>query len=184
MPSSLSASFDAAVGGYRPGRLARLAHSPFRLLYSKGLELYAKQFRTPLWREAQTFWGDPMRVVFPERVSMTIYRYHFFEPELTQIILATVTPNMNFFDVGAHFGYYSLLASRLVAPHGAVHAFEPTPSTFEVLRQNTASRPNIRANNLALWSTPTTVQFQDYGCTYSASIRSARAALPTICATA
>ena len=168
MQSSISASFDAAVRGYQPGRLSRLMHAPIRLLYSKCLEMYAKQFRTPVWRRARTFWGDEMRIVFPERVSMTIYRYQFFEPELTQIMLSTLQPGMVFFDVGAHFGYYSLLASRLVGPDGAVHAFEPTPSTFEVLERNTASKPQIRANNLVLWSTPTTVRFQDYGVTFSA----------------
>ncbi len=153
---------------YRPTRLSRLLHSPIRLLYSKCLELYAKQFRLPVWRRATTFWGDDMQVVFPEPVSMALYRYKFFERGLTQIILNTLEPGMVFFDVGAHFGYYSLLASTLVGKAGAVHAFEPTPSTFEVLRRNTAMKPNVRVNNVALWSRAESLEFRDYGTMYSA----------------
>lgn len=34
---------------------------------------------------------------------------------------------MVFFDIGAHLGFYTLLASRLVTPRGKVVAFEPNP---------------------------------------------------------
>jgi FkbM family methyltransferase len=168
MQSSIAESFAAAVVGYNPSRLSRMRHSPIRLLYSKCLELYARKFHVPVWRQARTFWGDEMMVVFPERVSMTLYRYRFFERGLTQIMLSTLKPGMVFFDVGAHFGYYSLLGSTLVGKEGSVHSFEPTPSTFEVLQRNTISKPNIRTNKLAMWSTPETLQFRDFGVTYSA----------------
>jgi FkbM family methyltransferase len=109
-----------------------------------------------------------MQVVFPERVSMTIYRYAYFERGLTHTVLKMLKPGMVFFDIGAHFGYYSLLASKLVGDTGSVHSFEPTPSTFEVLKQNTASKRNVKTNNLAMWSEPTIVKFRDYGVTFSA----------------
>jgi SAM-dependent methyltransferase len=41
-----------------------------------------------------------------------------------------------FVDVGANVGYYTLLASRLVGPGGAVYAVEPIPSTAAMLRAN------------------------------------------------
>jgi FkbM family methyltransferase len=168
MTSTLNENFAAAVGTYQPTRLSRLLHSPIHLLHSKFLELYAKQFNVPVWRRATTFWGDEMQVVFPEPVSMALYRYKFFERGLTQIMLKLLEPGMVFFDVGSHFGYYSLLASMLVGESGAVHAFEPTPSTFEVLQRNTAGKPNVRVNNLALWSRTESLEFRDYGTTYSA----------------
>jgi FkbM family methyltransferase len=37
-----------------------------------------------------------------------------------------------------------------------------------VLRRNTAGKPNIRVNNTALWSRTESLQFRDYGTTYSA----------------
>ncbi len=70
---------------------------------------------------------------------------------------------MVFFDVGAHFGYYSLLASTLVGKAGAIHAFEPTPSTFEVLRRN-ADEPNVRVDNVALWTKRKWLEFSTGQC--------------------
>jgi FkbM family methyltransferase len=64
-------------------------------------------------------------------------------------------------------GYYALLASRAVGASGQVHAFEPTPRVFAVLRANTAVRPNVRANPLAVWSEATTLRLKDYGPTMS-----------------
>jgi FkbM family methyltransferase len=42
------------------------------------------------------------------------------------------------FDVGAHVGFYSLLASRLVGPEGRVIAFEPWPPNIELLERHLA----------------------------------------------
>ena len=39
-------------------------------------------------------------------------------------------------DGGANFGYWSLVAARLVGKSGRVHAFEPVPATFRKLQQN------------------------------------------------
>jgi FkbM family methyltransferase len=39
-------------------------------------------------------------------------------------------------DIGANIGYYSLLASGRIGPEGKVYAFEPVPSTFDMLKRN------------------------------------------------
>ncbi|HVE71581.1 MAG TPA: FkbM family methyltransferase [Thermoanaerobaculia bacterium] len=38
------------------------------------------------------------------------------------------------YDVGANAGYFTLLASKLAGPRGAVYAFEPLPRNLEILR--------------------------------------------------
>ena len=48
------------------------------------------------------------------------------------------------FDVGAHAGYYTLLASVLVGDQGAVVAFEPGPGNLRYLRRHV--RMNHRRN--------------------------------------
>src|ERR1043165_1048267 len=149
MTSTLRDRFAAVVAANEAPRFSKLLHSPVRLLYSKCLEVYARQFRAPVWRRAGPFWGVEVHVVFPEGMSMALYRYQFFERGLTQYLLDLLKPGMVFFDVGAHFGYYSLLASRLVGGEGAVHAFEPTPSTFDVLRRNHATKAKQWARNVA-----------------------------------
>jgi FkbM family methyltransferase len=49
---------------------------------------------------------------------------------------------MRFVDVGAHVGYFTILAGKLVGPTGAVFAFEPHPRNFELLLAN------VRRNEL------------------------------------
>lgn len=39
-------------------------------------------------------------------------------------------------DVGAHVGYYTLLAAHLVGPEGRVYAFEPDPANYALLQRN------------------------------------------------
>ncbi len=39
-------------------------------------------------------------------------------------------------DVGANIGYYTVLAAMRVGPQGKVHAFEPDPVAFELLKKN------------------------------------------------
>lgn len=42
------------------------------------------------------------------------------------------------FDIGAHAGYFSLLASRLVGPNGRLVAFEPCPTNLQLLQRHFA----------------------------------------------
>jgi FkbM family methyltransferase len=55
-------------------------------------------------------------------------------------------------DIGAHHGFYTLLASKLVGPAGKVFAFEPSPREQKALRLNlTLNRcKNVSVQRLAL----------------------------------
>jgi FkbM family methyltransferase len=65
-----------------------------------------------------------------------------FEPTQTNYFLKHIYANDVFFDVGAHVGYYSLLASKLVGDQGKVIAFEPSKENYQLLEKN------IEVNNL------------------------------------
>ncbi|MEI6234056.1 MAG: FkbM family methyltransferase [Planctomycetota bacterium] len=57
------------------------------------------------------------------------------------------------FDVGANRGIHTVLLSHLAGASGSVHAFEPVPTTFELLGNNLAAKKrfdNVRLNNCAL----------------------------------
>jgi FkbM family methyltransferase len=153
--------FRHAAASFHHGRIRKCLTSPWRMAYPIALR-WLPGGRVVRAR-AQTFWGDSMHVVLPEPASLAIYRYAFFEEDLTSVFLQVVKPGMTFFDIGAHFGYYSLLGSALVGESGRVHSFEPTPSTFEILRQNAAQRPNIQPNNVALYSREDEMVLLDYG---------------------
>jgi FkbM family methyltransferase len=55
-------------------------------------------------------------------------------------------------DVGAHVGYFSIVASRLVGPSGHVFAFEPEAANFELLKANCILNgcQNVRVQRCAL----------------------------------
>lgn len=149
-------------------RLQRTLRAPLMLPMSKALEKYCRMTDSTWRLQARLFWGERMNVVFPEIVSCFLYRYGFFEPDLTRIVIDSVNPDDVVFDIGTHFGYYSLLASHLVGPQGQVHSFEPTRHTHEVVRSNVHGKGNVKLTNAAAWSETTELTFKDYGMTMSA----------------
>jgi FkbM family methyltransferase len=159
--TSLLNAFNHCVSRARGSRLRRLLHNPTRLTLSKGLEQIAKI--RPLALEARVFWGQPLLVVFPDPVSIHIWRYGFFEEDVTAAMLRFLKPGLTVVDVGAHLGYFSALAAELVGPTGSVHSFEPTPRTHALLEKNTHMYGNVFANPHGLWSTKGSIAFNDYG---------------------
>ena len=59
-----------------------------------------------------------------------------YEPEQTEAFERAVRPGAVVYDVGAHYGYYSLLASQLAGAKGRVIALEPSPRNLKVLRRH------------------------------------------------
>jgi FkbM family methyltransferase len=59
-----------------------------------------------------------------------------WSPGLTHLVQAVLRPGMRFVDIGAHVGYFTVLAGKLVGPEGRVWAFEPHPRNFELLLAN------------------------------------------------
>jgi FkbM family methyltransferase len=59
-----------------------------------------------------------------------------FEPGTTRLIERVVKPGMVVIDVGAHVGYYTLLAASLVGDQGRVFAFEPDAGNYSLLLEN------------------------------------------------
>jgi FkbM family methyltransferase len=59
-----------------------------------------------------------------------------YEPEQTQLFERYVRPGSVVYDIGAHYGYYSLLSSTLAGDSGTVIAFEPSPANLARLRRH------------------------------------------------
>ena len=76
-----------------------------------------------------------------------------YEPETSALLDRLITDRDVFFDIGANWGWYSLLIASRPAFNGAVHAFEPYPPTFSDLCATVrAARldDRIRCHDLAL----------------------------------
>jgi FkbM family methyltransferase len=69
-------------------------------------------------------------------VQLSILTKGEWEPEETRIIINNLYPGQVFYDIGANFGYYSILASSLVGESGQVYAFEPNPYILKKLERN------------------------------------------------
>jgi len=59
-----------------------------------------------------------------------------YEPQETALLLNFLRPGMTFLDVGANWGYFSLLASCRVGRQGRVVSLEPDPRLFPILEAN------------------------------------------------
>lgn len=77
-----------------------------------------------------------------------------WEPHVTAAFRARLGPGDVCIDVGAHVGYYTLLASKLVGRAGHVYAFEPSRSVYRTLASNLALNDvrNVTALNSAAGS--------------------------------
>ena len=50
--------------------------------------------------------------------------------------LDTVERNWTVIEIGTNQGYFTTLFQKLVGNKGAIHAFEPIPATFELLKES------------------------------------------------
>lgn len=86
---------------------------------------------------------------------LSSHRYFFarddYERELLKPTEAMVRPDSIVYDIGAHFGFWAIVLSRL-CPQGKVFAFEPCPGNCAWLRKNVAmnSIKNIQIVPFAL----------------------------------
>lgn len=117
--------------------------------YWKCLLRIAAALELPRWN---------VRMFFPAQwkgFGKFIYAFReYYEPELAYLE-RILLPGGVFIDVGANFGVYTLVASKLVGTSGRVIAFEPTAQSFAILRQNIALNrfSNVLAFQLALSQT-------------------------------
>ncbi|MEM6699804.1 MAG: FkbM family methyltransferase [Bacteroidota bacterium] len=152
------------------GRWRRMLHRPVRYLGSLLWRevIYSKTKKGKV-RVASTFFDISMQLLLP--ASMDIYllgaKTHDSEIRLTRWLLQHLKEGHTFIDVGAHFGFFSLLASKLVGKNGKVFAFDAAPNTFQLLEKNTAPFTNITAIHSAVSNQKDTLTFHEFPILYS-----------------
>ena len=115
-----------------------------------------------------TLFGAKLFVNLEEYVGSEIYLHGGHEFDLSALVARALREGDCFIDVGAHFGYFSVLASQLVGPKGKVLAIDPARRTLNYLRMNCRSLANVVVIDEAAWSGEATLNFQDFGSTHSA----------------
>lgn len=118
---------------FRPRRrvakrfIGKPAKRLFRLLLALGVEGTGRlRVATP---------SGPRKITFRARNTQFGALYMpqdkpVYEPETSALLDRLVGDEDVFFDIGANWGWYAVLIATRPTFHGAVHAFEPFPSTF------------------------------------------------------
>lgn len=154
----------------RGSRISRWIASPIRypvsLLFNRLLYPWLKREWTI---KVQTFFGVPMWTALPSGTDIWLngIKSHDSEIRLSRFLVQSLRQGDVFLDVGAHFGYYSLLASTRVGPEGLVIALEPSTYSFQFLQRNSARQPNIRSYQRAAGESPGEITFYEYPGPYA-----------------
>ncbi|MEO7966539.1 MAG: FkbM family methyltransferase [Gemmatimonadaceae bacterium] len=84
-----------------------------------------------------------------------------YEQETSNFVGSILQTGDTFVDIGAHVGYFSMLASAMVGPDGAVYAFEPEPRNYAHLLDHidVNNATNVRPMHMAVGAKPSIAEF-------------------------
>lgn len=159
-------------------RLGRLAKNPWKLVREHAL----RRLGLTLEVRSRTFWGGRFNGLLPEDVSSMVDRHGYFDLPVSRALLTYVEEGATVIDIGAHFGFFTLLSSWLAGPSGRIISVEAMPSTFDRLARNIAensAHANVSIHRVAAYSEETELEFQDFGAVHS-SLNSAFEARGTL----
>lgn len=104
--------------------LSRLTGNGFDLVEIRGGLLGGRKFTCSLKKERDFWLGK-------------------WEMEVQDVMKARLRPGMIVYDIGAHIGFFSLMAAQLVQPTGRVFAFEPSAANRELNEKNLSLNPDL-----------------------------------------
>ena len=107
--------------------------------------------------------GGRMEVDTGDALGQVVAVSGVWEPNLTAVVERLLRPGDVFVDLGAHVGYYTILAADLVGTDGHVFAFEPSPTRYRELVANVqrSARTNVSAFERAAGSGDGTATLYD-----------------------
>lgn len=75
-------------------------------------------------------------VEWKDHIARDVCLLGVYEPQETALLRELLRPGMTFLDVGANWGYFTLLGAHLTGAAGRVIALEPDPRLVPLLRRN------------------------------------------------
>lgn len=152
------------------GKLARLLKAPVKYISS----LFFLKYRYPktrkgMLKKAKTFFGAEMTLLLPAAtdIYLTGGKTHHSETALARYMIHALKEGQTYIDVGAHFGYFTLLAATITGDKGKIVAFEAASNTVEILRKNTAAWKNITIAHNAVSDRSEQISFYEFPVLYS-----------------
>lgn len=152
------------------GRIRRLLNNPVKYTYA----ILLKNALYPIFQKetlvsCRLFTGRKIKVRLPAStdIYLTGGKSHFSEIKLAKFLILNLKNKATFWDIGAHYGYFSLIASEIVGQDGQIIAIEASPTTFKLLKENTDVIANINALNNAISDNNEKVDFYEMPNLYS-----------------
>jgi len=153
------------------GRFQRFRHSPSKYL---SMILYSKIIY-PLLRKTKpastyTFFNEKISLILPS--SLDIYltggKTHSSEIRLSKYLVRTLNSESTFIDIGAHYGFFSLLASQIIQePKGMILSYEASAESYKVLEKNVKVHSQIKPNHTAVSHSNEALTFYEFPSKYS-----------------
>lgn len=151
-------------------KLQRFIANPFRYLNAIGY----REIIYPIKKKEKIiltdlFYRQKINVALPAStdIYLTKGKSHSSEIRLARFLIDTLAEGDLFIDIGAHIGYFSLLASKLVGHSGKILSFEPAPKTFHLLELNTRQVENVSVYPHAVSNTSDDLVFYELPNYYS-----------------
>ena len=151
-------------------KMGRLLKNPLKYIHAILFrELVYKNTKREKHVMATTFFGVDMHLLLPSStdIYLTGGKSHDSETRLAKFLIHELQTGDTFVDVGAHYGYFSLLAAKLVGDTGTVYSFEASPTTYSILNKNATLTSTVQAYNLAVSDSDTELTFYEFPNLYS-----------------
>lgn len=164
--NKLSAIEKAANGG----PIKRLLYAPFAYLAGVAHHrLIYQLMRYPWETNAPTFFGIPMRVLLPAGLDIYLLnaKTHDSEIRLARYMVKHLQEGHTVIDIGAHYGFFSLLAAKLIGDQGHLIAIEAAPSNFALLEKNLDALTHAQAIQRAASNKKGSLTFYEFPPLYS-----------------
>ena len=114
--------------------------------------------------ETKLFFNKKMFIGLPSStdIYLTGGKSHQSEINLAKWLIQNLKTGNHFLDIGAHYGYFSLLALELVGNAGRVISFEPSCKGFDVLSMNAKNKEHFIVYHKAVCDKVDTISFYEF----------------------
>lgn len=151
-------------------KFGRFRYHPLRYTFAISYRhLVYPYSKKGMLQKANLFFRNSMYVLLPAGMDLYLLgaKTHDSELRLALYMLKNLSKGSTVFDIGAHFGYYSLLCSHLIGASGRVVAIEASARVFQILKRNTLNNKNINTLNLGCSDQNGEIPFFDFPIQHS-----------------